>query len=238
MTDSKIPAWRRYLRFLRPNVEADIDDELGFHFTERIDELIASGRSPEAARAQALDEFGDLTSVRAGLRQIDERVQSQSSRLESFAVLGREIRYALRRLVRQPAFTVPAVVTLALGLASTAVVYSLLDAVVLRPLPFPHAEQLVSLSSPMPSLKDRWGLARHQLFFYKENARTIQDLALFRFNTVTVMGDGGVHAAERSGAAVVSAATQVPLLAGSSEVTSMRRSASSASRAGSSPSQR
>lgn len=205
MIDSKIPAWRRYLRFIRPNVQADIDEELGFHLTERIEELIAAGHTLDVARAQALDEFGDVTSVRAGLRQIDERVQSRSSRFESLAVVGREIRYSIRRLVRQPAFTVPAVVTLALGLASTAVVYSLLDAVVLRPLPYPNAEQLVSLSSPMPALKDRWGLARHQLFFYKQNARTIEDLALFRFNTVTVMGDGGVHAAERSAAAVVSA---------------------------------
>ena len=120
MIDSKIPAWRRYLRFLRPNVQADIDDELGFHLTERIDALIAAGEAPDVARAQALEEFGDVASVRAGLRQIDERVQLRFSRLESFSVLAREIRYALRRLVRQPAFTVPAVVTLALGLGSTA----------------------------------------------------------------------------------------------------------------------
>ncbi|MEP7345996.1 MAG: permease prefix domain 1-containing protein, partial [Gemmatimonadaceae bacterium] len=70
---SKVPAWRRYLRFLRPDVHADIDDELRFHFDERIADLVASGASSQDAQRRALVEFGDLPSVRDNLRAIDDR---------------------------------------------------------------------------------------------------------------------------------------------------------------------
>ena len=164
---SQTPAWRRYLRFLRPDVNADIDDELCFHFAERIDALVASGASAQDAHAQAMAEFGDVPSVRTGLRAIDARIFTRRSRTEDLMAFGQEIGHALRRLIRAPGFTVPAVLALALGLAATATVYALLDAVVLSPLPYPNAERLASLSSPMPKINDTWGIARHQLFYYK-----------------------------------------------------------------------
>ncbi|MEO7962282.1 MAG: ADOP family duplicated permease, partial [Gemmatimonadaceae bacterium] len=83
--------------------------------------------------------------------------------------------------------------------------YTLLDAVVISPLPYPHAEQLVSLASPMPKLHDTWGIARHQLFYYKKNAPSIEDMALYRSNNVTLMGDGSGHPSERVASASVSA---------------------------------
>ena len=57
----RIPAWRRYLRFWRPDVDADVDDELRFHVEERTADLMARGYTREAAHAEALREFGELT---------------------------------------------------------------------------------------------------------------------------------------------------------------------------------
>ncbi len=202
---SREPAWRRYLRFLRPNPAADIDDELRFHFDERIAQLIARGLTSEAARAQALAEFGDVTSVRNDLRAIDQRMASRRGRRLTFATLGDTLRYAVRRIVRQPGFTIPAVATLSLGVAASMTVYTLLDAVVLSPLPYPNADRLVALASPMPKLHDTWGIARHQYFYYKANAPSIEDMALYRSNTTTLVGDGSGHPSERLESAKVSA---------------------------------
>ena len=78
----RVPAWRRYLRFWRPDIEGDIDDELRLHLESRTEELVARGATPGAARAQAHAEFGDLAGVRRELHAIDERVQGRHQRAE------------------------------------------------------------------------------------------------------------------------------------------------------------
>ncbi len=107
--------------------------------------------------------------------------------------------------MKPPSFTLPAVVTLALGLAATVAIFTLLDTIVLRPLPFPNAERLVALSSPMPKLNDTWGIARHQLFYYKTNARAIEEMGLYRTGEATLTGDGSTSFAERVKSATVTA---------------------------------
>ncbi|MEO7355556.1 MAG: permease prefix domain 1-containing protein, partial [Gemmatimonadales bacterium] len=198
------PMWRRYLRFGRSDIAADIQDELRFHFDERIEALVASGVDPVTARRQAVQEFGDVAAVRHGLAAIDSRIHARRSSRERLTILGDEIRIALRRLRRQPSFTIPVVLTLGLGLAATAVVFSLLDTVLLRPLPYRDAQQLVSLASVMPKLNDVWGIARHQLPYYKANVRAFEDMALYRTPQVSIPGEGTVRA-ERITAASVSA---------------------------------
>jgi predicted permease len=198
------PSWRRYLRIGGPDVAADIHDELTFHLEERVQALVAGGMRPADAQAKAHAEFGDLASTRAQLRAIDQRIHQRRTAAERLEVIGGEVRLALRRLIRQPGFSVPAVVTLGLGLAATAIAFALLQGVVLRPLPYPEADRLVALSSPMPKLDDVWGIARHQLPYYKENVEAFEDMALYRAWAVTIPGEGTVRA-ERVVAASVSA---------------------------------
>jgi putative ABC transport system permease protein len=139
----EMPWWRRYLRFLRRNVQGDIDDELRFHLQTRIDELVAQGMAPDAARALALDEFGDVTTVRRGLRDIDDRMARREQRGEWFDAWRQDIAYAARSLRRTPGVTVTIVVTLALGLGVNAAMFTLLNAVYLRPpAGVVHPEQL------------------------------------------------------------------------------------------------
>src|SRR5215211_6951334 len=200
------PSWRRYLTFWRPDIARDVDDELRFHFEERIADLVASGLTRADAQRQALAEFGDLDQVSAGLRDIDKRILDHRVRTEWRTVMKDEIHHALRRLVRHPAFTIPAVLTLALGLGATTAIYTVVDAVILRPLPFADAGRLVYIDSPMPGMgaDTRWWLGRHEMFYFKQNARGIEDLGLYQNGELTVVGDGGATT-ERVSAATVSA---------------------------------
>jgi predicted permease len=184
------PSWRRYLTFWRPNVQRDVDDEVRFHLEERTADLIANGLTPADAARQARAEFGDVDQVSADLRDIDQRILDHRARTEWRSVMFDEIAHALRRLVRQPAFTIPAILTLALGIGATTAIYTVLDAVILRQLPYTHADRLVYLDSPMPGMgKDNWWLARHEMFYFKQNSRIIENIGVYQREGATIVGD-------------------------------------------------
>src|SRR5215211_4986634 len=185
------PSWRRYLTFWRPDIARDVDDELRFHLDERAADLVASGFARADALRQARAEFGDVDQVSAGLRDIDKRILDHRVRTEWRTVMKDEIRHALRRLVRHPAFTA---------------IFTVVDAVILRPLPFANADRLVYIDSPMPGMgaDTRWWLGRHEMFYFKQNARGLEDLGLYQQSEVTIPGDGAASA-ERVSSANVSA---------------------------------
>jgi predicted permease len=119
-------------RFWKPDVKRDIDDELRFHFDARIAELVSLGSTPEAARAQALAEFGDVDAVRSDLRAIDDRLARRRGRAEVFDGWRQDIWYAARSLRRAPGVSMTIILTLALGLGVNAAMFSLLDVVLFR----------------------------------------------------------------------------------------------------------
>ncbi len=125
--------WHRYLRFWRRDVGADIDDELRFHFDARVDDLIGQGMTRDAARARALAEFGDVDEVRRGLREIDGRLARRRDRAEWLDAMRQDVVYSVRSLRRAPALSLTIIITLALGLGVNAAMFSLLDAIFVRP---------------------------------------------------------------------------------------------------------
>src|SRR5207253_5815386 len=142
--------WRRYLRFWRRDVEADIDDELRFHFDEHVVDLVRQGMTRESARATALAEFGSVPAVRDGLRTIDARLERRRRRGAWRDDLASDLRYAMRNLRRQPAFAAVVIATLALGIGANTAIFSVVDAVLLKPLPYRDPEKLVRIWSPNP----------------------------------------------------------------------------------------
>ena len=145
------PFWRRYLRFFGPDVARDVDDELTLHFDLRVQDYIRRGLSPEAARLRVQQEFGDIDGARRECRAIDEQQLRDTRRADWLDGLRRDAVYGLRRALRNPGFSLVAILTLALGLGATTAIFSVVHGVLLRPLPFPEPERLVRLYEIAPT---------------------------------------------------------------------------------------
>ncbi|MCP3097875.1 ABC transporter permease [Myxococcus sp. K15C18031901] len=187
-------ALRTLLR--RGQLEADVAEELEFHLAMRTEEYIAKGMTPEAARAEALERFGCVEAYREETRMIDEAMASQRRLTELWDMVRRETRQALRSLARGPAFAVMAVLTLALGLGATTALYSVVDAVVLRPLPYAAPDRLVWLDSPVPGLAPdaRWDLSEAGFLYFTREARGFAALgALDTYNGSLVADEGALR---------------------------------------------
>ena len=114
-----------------------MDREIGFHIAELTEAYIAQGLSPQEADRRAKLEFGGREQVKQTIREVHV-----SALLEH---LGFNLRAAIRFLRKSPGFSLVVILTLALGIGANSAVFSAIDAVVLRPLPFPKGNQLVAL---------------------------------------------------------------------------------------------
>jgi putative ABC transport system permease protein len=130
--------WLTRLRFLlAPKPHREIDDELQFHLEQQTKANVVAGMTPQEARRQAVISLGGIERTREESHQ-----QRPSFYLET---LLQDIRYALRGFGRNPVFTATVLVTLMLGIGATTAVFSIVDRILFRSLPYAHADRLVSL---------------------------------------------------------------------------------------------
>jgi macrolide transport system ATP-binding/permease protein len=125
--------------FGRRQIDQDFAQELDAHVSLLIEENIRHGMTPEEAGRAARMRLGGVTQ----LREIHRELQG----LPWLETLAQDIRYALRMLRRNPGFTAVAVLTLGLGIGATTAIFSAVDALVLKPLPFSAADRLVQVES-------------------------------------------------------------------------------------------
>jgi len=156
------PRWRRYLRFWRSNVKADVNDEFQFHLEERIDDLVMLGMDPRVAREEALRRFGDIERVKQTCRTLAEEQESGMRRSELLGVVKQDVVYALRTMRANLYFTAAIVLTIALGIGATTAIFSVVNAVLLRPLPYTDADRVVVIRE---SWRELFGSASVGHFF-------------------------------------------------------------------------
>jgi predicted permease len=177
----------------RRRAARDVDRELRFHLEERIEEMVAAGLDRATAEARARLAFGDVERWRRETRHIDEHMIEERRRMDLFDALRRESRLAIRALARERTFALVAILTLGLGLGATAAIFTLLDAVVLRPLPYPRAEQLVSISHPVQGpggVNGEWGTSPSGYFLFKHRSRTLSSIGAYMTVRTNVLADG------------------------------------------------
>ncbi|HEY2294100.1 MAG TPA: ABC transporter permease [Thermoanaerobaculia bacterium] len=179
------PRWRRYLRFWGPDVAADVDDELRFHLEMRERDFLAAGLPPAAAREEALARFGDPDKVARWLRAHDTRKLRHFRRTQAMSDLLQDIRYGLRRLWKAPGFTLAVVLVLALGIGATTAIFSVIDAALLRPLPYPEAGRLVAVYGPGQN-----PFSFPQYLDWKRDTEVFADLGVYWRTTYALTGAG------------------------------------------------
>lgn len=124
--------WRRFARIWQSDTVAKVDDEVQFHFEQKVAEFEKRGLSAKEARARAEEEFGDVQLVTTALREIDGRIHQKQQRAQWWESVAQDLRYVVRSLRRSPVFTLTVVVTLALGVGANAAVFSFLDRLYLQ----------------------------------------------------------------------------------------------------------
>jgi predicted permease len=191
---SDVPMWRRYLRLLGPDVRMDVKDELAFHLEMRTHELIERGLTPGEARAEALRRFGDPERVRRECERVGRETERTRRRRERFGALRQDLRNAARSLRREPGFALLAILTLALGIGAATAMFSVVNGVLLRPLPVADQDRVMVMWGEHPAREfPHTPFLRPMLEEYSAETRAFEKLAGIDYNGAwpRVMRDGG-----------------------------------------------
>jgi len=183
----------------RDRWEREVEDEIQLHLTLRAEQLLAEGRAPAEAYAEAVRRFGGgaLNDSRARLLKAAEHRERVMRRTEVFDDLRQDFTFTLRTLKRQKGWTAVAVITLALGIGAATAVFSVASRLLLHPLPYPNADRVVfvalrertamagtatvaQLSSPPPLVR-----------FWREHNRSLESLEAYHTGVAMMKTLGG-----------------------------------------------
>jgi len=173
--------WRRFLR--RVQWDRERAEELQSYLQIETDENIARGMTVEEARRAAQRKLGNTLRIREEIYQMNTIAFLDS--------VGLNLRYALRGMRRRLAFTLAAVLTLALGIGANTAIFSVVYGVLIKPLPYPNADELVGLWHTAPGLQaDEINASPSMYFTYRDENRTFQNIGLWSAGGQSVTGLG------------------------------------------------
>ena len=161
--------------------DLEIDDEIESHLEEATEEHVARGLSREAARLAAARDFGGIVQAKEMHREVRAFAWPDHVR--------QDVRYSFRRLIKDPGFTVIAVGTLALGIGVNTAIFSIVNGVFLRPLPYPESEQLVILYSRLAD-EPRGSSSYPNFLDWERHNRSFSQIAAFRPDDLNLVGQG------------------------------------------------
>src|SRR3984893_7092403 len=169
--------------FSRRRIYSDLSAEIQEHLEERVEELIADGMARKNAEAAARREFGNAT-----LMEEDSRDVWRWRPIANFAI---DVRYGLRSLRRSCGFTIIVVLSLALGIGANSAIFSVIDAVLLRPLPFPNASQLADLCARSTLFDfEHLGVSLPDIADIRATSTSFSDLSAYQLSSKELAGEG------------------------------------------------
>jgi len=180
--------WKRLRKRFRPITsrsafEDGMSEEMRFHMEQFAEDLVARGVSREEAARLARIEFGSLQNTKSDCRE--------ARGVQLFDELARELRYAARSLRKTPGFTITALLTLGICLAANLTIFAVMDSILLRSLPFPEANRLVTMYNSYPKAGvDRDGSSVTNYYERRGKILAFASLSLYHFGS-SIVGDAG-----------------------------------------------
>lgn len=181
---------------LEPTRETEIVEELAQHLEDRYQELLSAGLTAEEASRAVLVQLRESELLTSRLRRVERQLTREpvvwgAARMKMNIIddLWQDLRYGFRMLGKSPGFTSIAVLTLALGIGANTAIFSVINAVLLRPLPYPEADRLVWLNERHDQIPARW-ISYPNFLDWRERNQSFESLALIRGRQMTLTGGG------------------------------------------------
>jgi predicted permease len=198
-----VSKWLRYFEVIRRNPRRDIDDEIASHLELREADLRARGLSASEAKARAASEFGDASAARLATLAVDERMMRREQRSEMLHNFVRDARVALRSMRANPGFAISATLCAGLGIGITAAIVAASYAILVKSLPFPDSDRLVTVYTQHARLGyNEAPLSYPDFVDWRDNNRSFTGIAIWNWNTKTLSSDARAEAERVSGADV------------------------------------